>query len=166
MPTRRLSFGVVASQHATSDGITKPTPNNAFSFITPTRASPLDLFPVSTTWLADELPADAFTDEIDLFGDSTVQLLVGGFALVVLLLVAAKSLLGQMDAAIESVLVDFENTMKRNHETRWTNIEKRLEPCATPDERAQKLFEIMEKLQADEPEFMARLQDEMKQQNE
>jgi hypothetical protein len=127
---------------------------------TTTSCAPLGLFP--SALLADgNLPADAFTDEVNILGDPTIQAIVGSFVVLMALLVLVKNVLGEMDSAIEKVLVDFETTLREKHAPRWTNIEKRLESCKTEDERAQKLFAIMEKLQAEEPEFMARLNAEM-----
>ena len=132
-------------------------------------ATKLELFPVHfnlqstiSLILADEdVPLeDAFTDEIDFLGDSTVQLLFAGFGVLVILFLVAKFFLNQMDAAIENVLVDFENTMKTKYESRWVSIEAKLEGLDEP-ERSQKLFEIMEGLQQTEPVFMEKVSRDM-----
>ena len=66
-----------------------------------------------------------------------------------------------MDNAIEATLLDFETTMKRFHTKRW---EKKIAPQLEglgDDERAQKLFDIMEQLQKEDPEFMAKVNNQM-----
>ena len=113
--------------------------------------------------LNDALPiseTEAFTDEIDLFGDPTIQLLLVGFGVVVTLAIGAKLYLNQMDEAIEKVLVEFENTMKGKYPSRWVSMEAKLDGLVEP-ERSQRLFAIMEELQASEPQFMAKVNSEM-----
>lgn len=103
---------------------------------------------------------DAFTDQIDPFGDSTVQLIFIGFGIVIILSIIAKLLLNQMDDAIEKVLIDFERVMKVKYPSRWVSIDKKLEGLGEV-ERSQKLFEIMEGLQQSEPDFMKRVNEDM-----
>ena len=151
----------------------------AYSFVSPkpfhlatthsSRLSACQAIPVSTLGpsfligteidtITENVPAgfeDAFTDEIVLF-DDTIKLLVIGLAVVIVLAVGAKFFLNQMDAAIEKVLVDFENTMKTRYQSRWVSIEAKLDGLDEP-ERSQKLFLIMEQLQESEPDFMAKV---------
>ena len=103
---------------------------------------------------------DSFTDEIDVFGDPTVRALTIGFGVLVILATAAKFFLNQMDSAIEKVLLDFESTMKRNYASRWVSIEAKLDGLEEPM-RSQKLFEIMEGLEQDEPAFMEMVKGDM-----
>lgn len=102
---------------------------------------------------------NAFQDEIVLF-DPTVQLFAIGFGIIVTLGIAAKFLTNQLDKAIERVLLEFEATMKSKYESRWVSIEAKLDGLVEP-ERSQKLFAIMEELQASEPDFMAQVNREM-----
>lgn len=102
---------------------------------------------------------DAFQDDIVLF-DSTIQLLAIGFGVLVVLALAAKFLLNQMDSAIEKVLVEFETTMKGKYASRWVSIEAKLDGLVEP-ERSQRLFAIMEELQVSEPDFMAQVNRDM-----
>jgi len=102
---------------------------------------------------------DAFTDEIVLM-DPTIRLLLTGFGVVVVLAIAAKFFLSQMDSAIEKVLVEFETTMRRKYASRWVSIEAKLDGLVEP-ERAQRLFSIMEELNQSEPDFMAKVNRDM-----
>ena len=116
------------------------------------------LSPFLLSDVADNTPAafeDAFNDDIVLV-DSTIQLLLAGFGVFVILAVAAKFFLNKMDEAIEKVLVEFESTMKRKYASRWVSIAAKLEGLDEP-ERSQKLFAIMEQLQETEPQFMAKV---------
>jgi 3-methyladenine DNA glycosylase AlkC len=65
-----------------------------------------------------------------------------------------------MDSAIEKVLRDFESTMKKKYASRWVSIETKLKGLKEPD-RSQKLFEIMEDLQKTEPDFYAKVNEDM-----
>ncbi len=105
---------------------------------------------------------DAFNDQIDLFGDSTVQLLFLGFTILIALSVVAKSLLDQMDNAIEKVLTDFERVLKENpkYKLRWMEIQEQINGLEEP-QRSQKLFEIMEELQKNDPQLMEKVNRDM-----
>lgn len=103
---------------------------------------------------------DAFTDEFDVLSDPKIQTMFAGFGVFVVVALVAKSLLGRMDSAIAEVLSEFEETMRRNYASRWVSIEAKLEGLVEP-ERSQRLFEIMEGLQRDEPEFMAEVNQDM-----
>ena len=102
---------------------------------------------------------DSFKDEIQ-FLDPTIQLELGIFAAVVLLLVAANALLSQMDGAIEKVLGDFEKVMKNKYASRWIEIEEELEGLDGA-ERTQKLGIIMDRMQKDEPRLMEKINADM-----
>lgn len=121
--------------------------------------------PISTLLsaeLTDIAPAgfdDAFTDEL-VFFDPTIRLLLTGFGVFVVLALIAKFLLGQMDGAIEKVLVEFEGTMRAKYASRWVSIEAKLEGLDEP-ERSQRLFQIMEKPEQDESDFMAQVNRDM-----
>lgn len=142
-------------------------PHQGFHHISSTISNPKNtgtiqplsaLSPFLLSDVADNTPAafeDAFNDDIVLV-DSTIQLLLAGFGVLVILALAAKFFLNKMDEAIEKVLVEFESTMKRKYASRWVSIEKKLEGLEEP-ERSQKLFAIMEQLQETEPQFMAKV---------
>lgn len=102
---------------------------------------------------------EAFKDDIQ-FLDPTIQLELGIFAAVVLLLVAANALLGQMDGAIEKVLGDFEKVMKNKYASRWIEIEEELEGL-NGAERTQKLGIVMDRMQKDEPKLMEKVNADM-----
>ena len=102
---------------------------------------------------------EAFKDDIQ-FLDPTIQLELGIFAAVVLLLVAANALLSQMDGAIEKVLGDFEKVMKNKYASRWIEIEEELEGLDDA-ERTQKLGIIMDRMQKDEPRLMEKINADM-----
>ena len=126
---------------------------------------------------------DAFNDNIQLFNDSTIQLLFVGFTILILFSILIKSILTQMDDAIEKVLVDFETVMTRNEKYRgkWKEIEEQLQQVQRKGlegsnnngsgtgndlermqkQRMQKLFEIMEDLQQNDPEFMEKVNNDM-----
>lgn len=100
-------------------------------------------------------------NDIDYFGDPLVQKIVAVFGVVVLLLLAANALFGQMDTAIEKVLVDFETVMKRDYTSRWVDIREQLDKLDNGMERQTKLFEIMEDLQKKDPELYSRVNEKM-----
>jgi hypothetical protein len=103
--------------------------------------------------------AAAFSDSIVTF-DGTIQTMVIVFGVVVLILAGMKAYSGQMDAAIEEVLVDFEATLKRSYPQRWQDMEEQLTGLGG-DERDIELLRIMEELQQKEPAFMTQLTKKM-----
>lgn len=105
------------------------------------------------------MTSDAFTDEIVLF-DDTIKVFLFSSVLFVILALIGKFFLNQMDSAIEKVLRDFESTMKKKYASRWVSIETKLKGLKEPD-RSQKLFEIMEELQKTEPDFYAKVNEDM-----
>lgn len=110
---------------------------------------------------------EAFTDQIDFFGDPTVQNLFFAFGGFVLVLAGLSIVSQKVDDAIENVIVDFESVLKTNPEFRseWQGIQAQLEEFdASADgelQRKQKLFEIMEELQAKDPALMAKINAKM-----
>jgi len=113
--------------------------------------------------ISDNLPLGiegAFLDDFDALSDPTVRLMLAGFGITIVLGLIAKSLLGSMDLAIENVLVEFENIMRTKYVSRWVGFEAKLEGLVEP-ERSQRLFGIMEGLERDEPEFMAKIKRDM-----
>mmetsp|Transcript_10597 Transcript_10597/g.21374 ORF Transcript_10597/g.21374 Transcript_10597/m.21374 type:complete len:215 (-) Transcript_10597:3055-3699(-) len=109
---------------------------------------------------------EAFTDEIDLFGDPLVQKMVGAFGVVIVVLLAANALLGQMDGAIRNVLGDFEQAMRTRYASRWIEIEEELEGLGIDSEtespeRTEALMKIMERMEREEPAMMERVNAEM-----
>mmetsp|Transcript_15193 Transcript_15193/g.23316 ORF Transcript_15193/g.23316 Transcript_15193/m.23316 type:complete len:187 (+) Transcript_15193:93-653(+) len=109
---------------------------------------------------SDDAAAAAFTDSINYF-DGTIGTMGIVFVVVVGVLAALKALGGQMDQAIEKVLVEFEVCMKRFYPQQWQEIEAKLEKTTTADERSAKLFEIMEQMEQDEPALMAQIKEKM-----
>lgn len=101
----------------------------------------------------------AFTDSINYF-DGTIGTMGIAFIIVIAILAGFKALTGQMDQAIEKVLVDFETVMKRYYPQQWQEIENELEGM-TADERSVKLFETMEQMQETQPEMMAKVREKM-----
>jgi hypothetical protein len=133
------------------------------AFVQPRRLhrvpSPRDLFP-SSQWIADDVGMDqAFNDSIVSF-DGPVRNMVIGFGVIVLILAGLKVLTGQMDDAIQNVLVEFEATMKRSYPQRWQVITEELIGLEG-DERDVKLLNLMETLQEKDPDFMARVKEKM-----
>ena len=109
---------------------------------------------------------EAFTDEIDLVGDPLVQKMVGAFGVVIVLLLVANVLLGQMDGAIRNVLGDFEQAMRTRYASRWIEIEEELEGLGIDSEtespeRTEALMKIMERMEREEPTLMERVNAEM-----
>eukprot|EP00536_Pseudo-nitzschia_multiseries_P018018 jgi/Psemu1/53729/gm1.53729_g len=115
--------------------------------------------PATATFVATDT---AFTDKINYFGDPMVRTIVLLFGVVFLLLAGLTVLSKKMDAAIENVLVDFEEVMTSSPEFRdqWEEIELQLkfydDEVETSQLRKQKMFEIMEELEEKEPMFMKR----------
>lgn len=104
---------------------------------------------------------EAFTDSIQ-YLDNTIVTLLGVFGLVMIVLVGIKVVTDQTDAAIEQVLVDFEQTMKESYPQRWqTEIRPELEGLQGTD-RQQRLVQVMETMEQKDPEFMSRVQAKMK----
>jgi hypothetical protein len=102
------------------------------------------------------IPGGAFTDQVDLVNDPLIRNIVAVFGIVVLVLFGVNALLAQMDSAIDNVLVEFEKTMRATYPKRWYKLEKE---AGLKDldqiQRSVKLIAIMDRLQAEEPEFMA-----------
>jgi hypothetical protein len=104
---------------------------------------------------------EAFTDSIQ-YLDNTIVTLLGVFGLVMMILIGIKVVADQTDAAIEQVLVDFEQTMKESYPQRWqTEIRPELEGLQGTD-RQQRLVQVMETMEQKDPEFMSRVQAKMK----
>jgi hypothetical protein len=121
---------------------------------------PISLMVPSILTAEEVSEATAFTDEIDLFGDPTIQKMVGVFTVVVVLMIGFSALMGQMDSSIKNVVVDFERAMKKHYGKRWKKIDAQLKGL-DPADRSVKLIKIMEDLQTKEPEFMAKVVQKM-----
>jgi hypothetical protein len=125
-------------------------------------ALPFDM-PTSLLVTVDEAVDNidaAFSDSINAM-DGPIKIMIGTFGIVILVLVALKALAGQMDNAINQVLLEFETTLKRFHPQRWKTIEEQLEGLEG-DPRDVKLLTMMEELQDTEPKFMAKVEEQMK----
>mmetsp|Transcript_20418 Transcript_20418/g.36986 ORF Transcript_20418/g.36986 Transcript_20418/m.36986 type:complete len:248 (-) Transcript_20418:1274-2017(-) len=104
----------------------------------------------------------AFTDDFDALADPTIRSMLGGFAVVVILLLVVKFVMTQADAAMETVLSEFETTLQKKYPSRWTTIEDQYQLATlTEPERSQRLLQIMEQLQQDDPQFMKQVNEEM-----
>mmetsp|Transcript_15638 Transcript_15638/g.26151 ORF Transcript_15638/g.26151 Transcript_15638/m.26151 type:complete len:192 (-) Transcript_15638:158-733(-) len=104
---------------------------------------------------------DAFSDSIVTF-DGPIKIMVAAFGVVMIVLVGLKVLADKMDNAINQVLLDFESTLKRFYPQRWEKMAAELEELSG-DQRDVKLLTMMEQLQDDEPEFMLKVEEKMKQ---
>ncbi|CAB9506788.1 expressed unknown protein [Seminavis robusta] len=117
--------------------------------------SDVDIVPLDPT----DIPLEnAFQDSISLT-DGPVGILAGVFVLFIVLAVALKAVMGQMDSAIEKVLADFETTVKAYYPERWEKIEEEELKGLAGDERDVQLLKVMEQLQVQEPEFMTQVAD-------
>ena len=123
------------------------------------RRASLSALPPPFLLAEDSLPVNAFTDQVDLL-DPTVQKMALAVGLFVLFGLVLSSLVNQMDSAIEKVLTEFEATLKSRYVARWTRISAVIEGLDEP-ERSQKLFEIMERMEREEPDFLAKIKREM-----
>ena len=113
--------------------------------------------------------SEVFTDQIDLFGDPTVRTLFLVFGGVVVVLAGLSVLSKKVDDAILSVVGDFEVVLRTSPEfkSKWAEIEPQLKQYDQEVDKAikrkQKLFEIMEEMQAKEPALMERINTKMAQ---
>ena len=142
----------------------------AFSFQTAGSLLISDDLPSEAAIAAASDASEAFTDQIDYFGDPMIRNLFIVFGGVILVLSGLSVLSQKVDSAIEGVVVDFESVLKSNPEfkTKWQEIQLQLEPfeSETNDEEAslkrkQKLFEIMESLYETEPTLMKKINSKM-----
>jgi hypothetical protein len=113
--------------------------------------------------------SEVFTDQIDLFGDPTVRTLFLVFGGVVVVLAGLSVLSKKVDDAIENVVGEFEVVLRSSPEfkSKWEEIEPQLKQYDQEVDKAlkrnQKLFEIMEEMQAKEPALMERINTKMAQ---
>jgi hypothetical protein len=108
---------------------------------------------------AEDIPDDMQLENIPFdVNDPMLRNIVAVFGIVIFALAAFNALTSKMDQAIENVLVDFEKGMRAYYPSRWYELE---EEAGLNDldkiERSVKLIAIMERLQQDESEFMAKL---------
>jgi len=112
----------------------------------------------------------AFTDQIDFFGDSTVQTLFLVFGGVVGVLLGLSFLSSKFDESIANVVDDFEAVLSTDPQfrTKWEEIQPRLEGLDDDYEyvdkglkRQQTLLVIMEELQEKEPALMNKINAKM-----
>ena len=145
--------------------------NSSGDVILHTSASSAATDSIAATVAATATDASAtFIDQIDYFGDPTIRTLFIVFGGVVLLLTAISALSRQVDAAIENVIVDFENVLKSStappeFQSKWKAIELQLKEYDNEvdkaEKRKQKLFKIMEEMEQTEPELMKRVSSKM-----
>jgi hypothetical protein len=108
---------------------------------------------------AEDIPDETQLENIPFdVNDPMLRNIVAVFGIVVLVLVAVNALTAKMDEAIENVLVDFEKGMRAFYPSRWYELE---EEAGLKDldriERSVKLIAIMDRLEKEESEFMAKL---------
>jgi hypothetical protein len=110
---------------------------------------------------AEDIPDDTQLEHIPSafdVNDPILRNIVAVFGIVILVLVAFNALTAKMDSAIEEVLVDFEKGMRDFYPSEWYELE---EEAGLKDldqmERSVKLIAIMDRLQKEEAEFMAKL---------
>mmetsp|Transcript_5638 Transcript_5638/g.12282 ORF Transcript_5638/g.12282 Transcript_5638/m.12282 type:complete len:228 (-) Transcript_5638:248-931(-) len=124
-------------------------------------SSPSSLFLPSILTSFDEVKdrEEAFTDQVsfsELTSDPFLQAAFVASAVAIVLLVAAKAVVNQMDKAVEQVALDFDRVMKLKYAKKWDKfmIGKEGEDEA---DRIQRVVEEMERLTKEEPEFMERV---------
>lgn len=118
-----------------------------------------DLRGVPSVLLAgnDDISIDeAFTDQIDFFGDPMIRTMFGVFGVAIILLMGASLVMNKMDSAIENVLSDFESVMSSNFAARWIELEEELEGLDKAA-KSERLIKIMEEMERDEPKLMAKV---------
>jgi hypothetical protein len=108
---------------------------------------------------AEDIPDDTQLERIPFdVNDPILRNIVAVFGIVILVLVAVNALTAKMDSAIENVLVDFEKGMRAYYPDSWDELE---EEAGLKDldriERSVKLIAIMDRLEKEESEFMAKL---------
>lgn len=122
----------------------------------------------SSFWLSlmedstEDETTTAFSDSID-YMDGTIQLMLGAFGVVIVVLAGLKFLSDQMDSAISQVLVDFESTMKVYFAQQWQDEILPQLAGLEGDARQAKLVQIMETMEQNNPSLMERVQAKMKQ---
>ena len=109
--------------------------------------------------LDDPAAFTAFTDQVD-FLDGPIKLMLGIFAAVIVVLAALSVVSQKVDQAIVQTIQDFEVTCKTYFPTTWQTIDAQLDGLRG-EERDVKLLQIMEDLQAKEPETMIRIREKM-----
>lgn len=120
---------------------------------------PIDFKSLSGVLLSDISEEAAFSDSIDYF-DGTIGTLLAVFGVAILVLSLLKFVADGTDSAIEEVLVDFEQTMKQSFPNQWQKLQAPLETLEGV-ERQQKVMEIMEGLQEDDPTLMEQVNKKM-----
>jgi hypothetical protein len=114
---------------------------------------------------AEDIPDDIQLERIPFdVNDPMLRNIVGVFGIVILVLIVINALTSKMDSAIENVLIDFEKAMRAFYPSRWYKLE---EEAGLKDldriERSVKLIAIMDRLNKEESEFMAKLNEKMAQ---
>lgn len=102
---------------------------------------------------------EAFTDQVsfpELTSDPFLQAAFVASAVAIVLLVAAKAVVNQMDKAVEQVALDFDRVMKLKYAKKWVKFTIGKDDEDEAD-RIQRVLEEMERLTKEEPEFMERV---------
>ena len=111
--------------------------------------------------------ANAFQDDVnlaDLISDPFLQISLLLTVLAIAALFIAKSIVTQMDDAVQKTALDFDRVMKKKYAKKWEdfiNEEEELVGIIDREEkegdRIQRVVEEMERLTKEEPEFFARV---------
>jgi hypothetical protein len=123
--------------------------------------------------LADEIPeyqtANAFQDDVsisDLTSDPFLQIAFTLTAIIIIALFIAKSIVTQMDDAVQKTALDFDRVMKIKYPKKWVQFIEMEESILVGSvldreekegDRIQSIVEEMERLTKEEPEFFERV---------
>ena len=133
-------------------------------------SSPLQLFLPSILAAYDETIPEyqseqAFQDQVtlsDLTSDPVLQASFAAAAIAIIGLFVAKAVVTQMDEAVGKVAVDFDRVMKLKYPKKWEKFmddEDAVERVGadTEADRIQLVVEEMERLKAEDPQFVERV---------
>ena len=127
-------------------------------------ANPANVLNALSLSEVDPAVSDAFQDEIQ-FLDTPIQLMLGIFGVVVVVLAALSVISAKVDDAITQTLRDFEKTTRLAYPQKWQEIQAQLDEVgennAASDARDIKLLQIMESMQEKEPALMNRIRQKM-----
>lgn len=135
------------------------------SFLSLNSFSPSLLFSYEETAPAYQAE-EAFQDQVNLVvltSDPALQAAFVASAVAIIILFVAKSVVSQMDAAVEEVALEFDRVMKSKYAKKWSKfmVEGVDSTGKTKEEieadRVQRIVEGMERLTEEEPEFVERV---------
>jgi hypothetical protein len=139
----------------------------------PSSLHPLLTDALPSSILADEIPeyqtANAFQDDVsisDLTSDPFLQIAFTLTAIIIIALFIAKSIVTQMDDAVQKTALDFDRVMKIKYPKKWVQFIEMKESILVGSvldreekegDRIQSIVEEMERLTKEEPEFFERV---------